>query len=64
MPVFVIAQPLAEAAARDAVIYDVAIARGVADFRPAVLRAEVRDIAQFKMTSGLCLMVAAERRSR
>ena len=31
MPVFVIAQPLAEAAARDVVLYDVTIAQGAAD---------------------------------
>ena len=34
MPVFVIAQPLAEAAARDAVLYDVMIAQGAADLAP------------------------------
>ena len=60
MPVFVISQPLAEAAARDAVIYDVAIARGVADFAQWFGAREPVILAQFKDKSGLSLMVSAE----
>jgi chorismate mutase len=60
MPVFVISQPLAEAAARDAVIYDVAIARGVADFAQWFGAREPVILAQFKDESGLSLMVSAE----
>ncbi len=56
IPVFVIAQPLAEAAARDVILYGVTIAHGASDFGTREL--EILD--QFKDGSGLSLMIATE----
>jgi chorismate mutase len=60
MPVYVIAQPLAEAAVRDVALYDVTIPHGgeglVADTR--VPRLEI--LEHFKTGAGLCLMIATE----
>jgi chorismate mutase len=60
MPVFVIAQPLAEAAARDAVIYDVTIAQGARDLALSIGPRGPVILSQFKDESGLSLMVSAE----
>src|SRR3984893_19302326 len=60
MPVFVIAQPLAEAAARDVVLYDVAIGHGASDFAPGLGARGLEILAQFKDGSGLSLMIATE----
>ena len=60
MPLFVIAQPLAEAAARDAVLYDVTIAQGAADLAPEFGARGLEILAQFKDGPGLSLMVATE----
>jgi hypothetical protein len=59
-PVFVIAQPLAEAAARDAVLYDVTIAQGAADLAPEFGARGLEILSQFKDGSGLALMIATE----
>ncbi|MGH6934847.1 MAG: chorismate mutase [Methylocella sp.] len=58
MPVFVIAQPLAEAAARDVVLYDVTIAHGASDFAPRLGARGLEILSQFKDGSGLSLMIA------
>ncbi|MGH6839413.1 MAG: chorismate mutase [Methylocella sp.] len=59
-PVFVIAQPLAEAAARDAILYDVTIA-GAGDFASRLLSARGLEIlGEFKDRSTLSLMIATE----
>ncbi|MGH6829886.1 MAG: chorismate mutase [Methylocella sp.] len=60
MPVFVIAQPLAEAAARDVVLYDVTIARGTSDFAPRFGARGLEILSQFKDGSGHSLMIATE----
>jgi chorismate mutase len=60
MPVFVIAQPLAEAAARDVVLYDAAIAHGAGDFAPAFGARGLEVLGQFKDPSGHSLMIATE----
>jgi chorismate mutase len=60
MPVFVIAQPLAEAAARDVVLYDVTIADGARDFAPGFGTRGLEILGQFKDGSGLSLMIATE----
>jgi chorismate mutase len=60
MPVFVIAQPLAEAAARDIVLYDVTIANGTSDFAPGFGSRGLEILGQFKDGSGLSLMIATE----
>jgi hypothetical protein len=60
MPLFVIAQPLAEAAARDVVLYDVAIAHGASDFAPAFGARGLEVLGQFKDPSGHSLMIATE----
>lgn len=60
MPVFVISQPLAEAAARDAVIYDVTIAHGARDLALSRGPHGPLILSQFKDESGLSLMVSAE----
>jgi chorismate mutase len=57
-PVFVIALPLAEAAARDVVLYDVTIAGDARDFTFGARGFEI--ISRFKNESGLSLMVAAK----
>ncbi|MGH6810947.1 MAG: chorismate mutase [Methylocella sp.] len=59
MPVFVIAQPLAEAAARDVVLYDVTIA-GASEFAPGFGVRGLEVLGQFKDGSGLSLMIATE----
>ncbi|MGH6799886.1 MAG: chorismate mutase [Methylocella sp.] len=60
MPVFVIAQPLAEAAARDAVLYDVTITQGAGDLAPEFGACGFEILGRFKDGSGLSLMVATE----
>ena len=60
MPVFVVAQPLAEAAARDAVLYDVTIAQGERDFAPGFDARGPEILGQFRDGSGLSLMIATE----
>ncbi|MFZ0495856.1 MAG: hypothetical protein WAM10_09550, partial [Methylocella sp.] len=60
MPVFVIAQPLAEAAARDVVLYDVTIAPGTSDFAPGFGARGLEILGRFKDGSGLSLMIATE----
>ncbi len=60
MPVFVIAQPLAEAAARDVVLYDVTIAHGASDFAPRFGARGLELLGQFKDPSGHSLMIATE----
>ncbi|HUB64416.1 MAG TPA: chorismate mutase [Methylocella sp.] len=57
MPVFVIAQPLAEAAVRDVVLYDVTIPNGVESLAPSP---GTHILSRFKSGSGLCLMIATE----
>jgi chorismate mutase len=59
-PVFVVAQPLAEAAARDIVLYDVAIAHGASDFAPRLGAPRLEILLQFKDGSGQSLMIATE----
>jgi chorismate mutase len=58
MPVFVIAQPLAEAAAREVVLYDVTIAHGASEFAPGARGVEI--LGQFKDECGQSLMIATE----
>ncbi len=58
MPVFVIAQPLAEAAARDVILYDVTIAQGASD--PGLGARGLEILGQFRDWSGLSLMIAAD----
>ncbi|HEY4846837.1 MAG TPA: chorismate mutase [Methylocella sp.] len=60
MPVFVIAQPLAEAAARDVVLYDVTIAHGASDFAPGFGARGLAILGQFKDGFGLSLMIATQ----
>ncbi len=60
MPVFVIAQPLAEAAARDVVLYDVTIV-GAGDYFALASGARGLEIlGQFKDGSGVSLMIATQ----
>ncbi|MGH6852571.1 MAG: chorismate mutase [Methylocella sp.] len=58
MPVFVIAQPLAEAAARDAVLYAVKIAGAGDHFALASGARGLEILSKFKDGSGLSLMIA------
>ncbi|MGA7383495.1 MAG: hypothetical protein WBW81_02005, partial [Methylocella sp.] len=60
MPVFVIAHPLAEAAARDVVLYDVTIAHGGRDLTRSLGPRELEILGQFKDGSGRSLMIATE----
>jgi chorismate mutase len=60
MPVLVIAQPLAEAAARDVVLYDVTIAHGARDFAPRFGAQGLEILSQFNSGTGLSLIVATE----
>jgi chorismate mutase len=60
MPVFVIAQPLAEATVRDVVLYDVTIPEGGEGLFPDPHAARVEIVERFKTGAGLCLMIAAE----
>jgi chorismate mutase len=60
MPVFVIAQPLAEAAARDAILYDVTIAGTGDHFALASGTRRLEILSHFKDGSGLSLMIATE----
>jgi chorismate mutase len=60
MPVFVIAQPLAEAAARDVVLYDVTITHGARDFPPGVGARGLEILGQFRDGTWLSLMIATE----
>ncbi len=60
MPVFVIAQPLAEAAARDVVLYDVTIVGAGDHFALASGARGLEILGQFKDGSGLSLMIATE----
>ncbi|HZM07521.1 MAG TPA: chorismate mutase [Methylocella sp.] len=61
MPVFIIAQPLAEAAVHDVVLYDVEIPDNL-EYRahPGPLGPGVEILNRFKAESGLRLMIAAE----
>src|SRR3984893_7780107 len=52
MPAFVIAQPLAEAAARDVVLYDVTITHGARDFPPGVGARGVEILGRFRRNPG------------
>ncbi len=60
MPVFVIAEPLAEAAARDVVLYDVTIAHDVSDFDSGFGARRLEILSQSKDRSGHSLMIATE----
>src|ERR1700730_9368203 len=60
MPVFVIAQPLAEAAARDVVLYDVTIAHGASDLARSLGPRGLEILGPFKNGSGLSLMIATK----
>ena len=60
MPVFVIAQPLAEAAARDVVLHDVTIVGAWDHFALASGARGLEILGQFKDGSGLSLMIATE----
>ena len=61
MPVFIIAQPLAEAAVRDVVLYDVEIPDNLGyRAHPGPLGSGVEILDHFKAESGLSLMIAAE----
>lgn len=59
MPVFIIGQPLAEAAVRDVVLYDVTIPEGEVGFMPGP-RPHIEILDWSKQGSALFLMVAAE----
>ncbi|MGQ0445201.1 MAG: chorismate mutase [Beijerinckiaceae bacterium] len=59
MPVFVIAKPLAEAAARDVILYDVTIS-GAGEFAPRLGARGPEILGQLKDRSGLSLMAATE----
>jgi chorismate mutase len=60
MSVFVLAQPLAEAAARDVVLYDVTMAHGASDFPLGFGARGLEFLGQFEDGSGLSLMIATE----
>jgi chorismate mutase len=60
MPVFVIAKPLAEAAARDVILYSVTIAAGGVELASGLGARGFEILGQFKDRHGLSLMVAAE----
>jgi chorismate mutase len=60
MPVFVIAEPLTEAAARDVVLYDVTIPGDSDGFASAIGAWEHEILSQFKDRAGLSQMVAAQ----
>ena len=61
MPVFIIAQPLAEAAVHDVVLYDVRSPKiwGIAP-SPAQMGSGVEILDRFKTGFRLCLMIAVE----
>jgi chorismate mutase len=59
MPVFVIAEPLAEAAVRDVVLYEVAIADGEGDFLLNFGARGLELLGQYKDEGGISLMIAA-----
>jgi chorismate mutase len=59
MPIFVIAQPLAEAAVRDVVVYEVTCAKGGDQFASACAKHGFEILGQFEDKAGLSLMVAA-----
>ena len=60
MPVFVIAQPLAEAAVRDVVLYDVTFQGEGEGLGPSPCPHEAEILSRAKTGSGLSLMLAAE----
>ena len=61
MPVFVLAQPLAEAAVRDVVLYDVTIPAWRETISPPSLAPPGCEIlGRSKAGSDLCLMIATE----
>src|SRR6202045_2165295 len=60
MPVFVIAQPLAEAAARDVVLYDVTIVGAGDHFARSLGPRGLEILGQFNDGPGLSLMIATE----
>lgn len=60
MPVFVISKPLAEAAARDVVIYSVTIGAGDHAFDLALSSPKLEVIGQFKEGTRLFLMIASK----
>jgi len=59
-PVFIIAQPLAEAAVRDVVLYDVTIPNGGDSLLPNPHAPQMEILDSFKTTAGLCLMIATD----
>jgi chorismate mutase len=59
MPIFVIAEPLAEASARDVVLYDVTFTHGGEDCASSCARHGLEVLAQCRDQEGLSLMVTA-----
>ncbi|MCI0600793.1 MAG: chorismate mutase [Beijerinckiaceae bacterium] len=59
-PVFVIAKPLAEAAVRDVVLYDLTLANGGGDLAAVTGLHGLELLGQYKDKAGLALMIAAE----
>jgi chorismate mutase len=60
MPVFIIAQPLAEAAVRDVVLYAVTIPKGEDKLLPGLHAPQLEILDSVKTGDGLCLMIATE----
>ncbi|HUZ90471.1 MAG TPA: chorismate mutase [Methylocella sp.] len=59
-PVFIIAQPLAEAAVRDVVLYDVTIPNWRNSFVPGSHASRLDILDSFKTSAGLSLMIATD----
>ncbi|MCI0600641.1 MAG: chorismate mutase [Beijerinckiaceae bacterium] len=59
-PVFVIAKPLAEAAVRDVILYDLTLANGGGDLAAVTGLHGLEVLGQYKGKAGLALMIAAE----
>jgi chorismate mutase len=60
MPVFIIAQPLAEAAVHDVVLYDVTIPKGEDRLLRGLHAPRLEILDRFKTGPDLCLMIATE----
>jgi chorismate mutase len=60
MPVFIIAQPLAEAAVHDVVLYDVTIPNVGDNLVPGTRAPQLEILDRFKTGAGLCLMIATK----
>lgn len=60
MPVYILAQPLAEAAVRDVVLYDVMIPHGGEHLAAVPCAPRLEILGRHKARPDLCLMVAAE----